>query len=115
MIVFMLCLNCIVCVYPFQNAKIYVIVIVSVSCYMSVNVFSVKRQMADVKASEYLALIRLGLARGCRRIACGLINIHARYNKMYVLSRFGWNVRLYHNICMLCKIYLIQTYMIVLK
>lgn len=105
MIVFMLCLNCFVFVYPFQNAKIYVTVIVSVLCYMFVNVFSVRRQMADAKASEYLALIRLGLANRCQGFACGLIDIQARYRKMYVLSRFGGNVKLYHNICMLCIIY----------
>lgn len=88
-----------------QNEKnIYVIVIVCVSCYMFVNVFSVKRQLADAKVGQYLALIRLGMASGCRQIACGLIDIHARYNKMYVLSRFGRNVKLYHNICMLCII-----------
>lgn len=55
--------------------------------YVCDCVFSVKRQMADAKASEYLALIRLGLASGCREIGCGLIDFHTRYNKMYVLFR----------------------------
>ncbi|VDI22275.1 Hypothetical predicted protein [Mytilus galloprovincialis] len=64
-----------------NTTSIIVAVTILLACvvqarYTDDDLDRVKRQMADAKASEYLALIRLGLASGCREIGCGLIDFH---------------------------------------
>ncbi|XP_071121081.1 uncharacterized protein [Mytilus edulis] len=77
-----------------NTTSIIVAVTILLACvvqarYTDDDLDRVKRQMADAKASEYLALIRLGLASGCREIGCGLIDFHTRYNKMF--AKRSWS------------------------